>query len=131
MIFSWAKHPDFRQFVRFVFVGVLNTIVGYGSYLLFLYLGLHYLFAVVFSHSIGVTHSYFWNKYWTFRNKTKSHKQKLKFVTVYCVTFALNAILLTFFVEFVRMSPQIGGFFALLIVTIASFCGHKFWSFRL
>lgn len=124
------KSDDCWQLARFIIVGVLNTVVGYGTYLLFLYLELHYLVAMVTTYIIVVTHSYFWNKYWTFKSEKKNHSEKLKFVSVYAVTFILNGGLLIFFVENVHLTPQIAGFPALLIVTMASFFGHKFWSFK-
>lgn len=85
---------------------------------------------MVSSHIIGVIHSYFWNKYWTFKKKEKSHKEKVKFASVYAVTFAVNAGLLVLFIEYLGMTAQIAGLLAMFIVTIISFTGHKFWSFK-
>lgn len=127
----YKETPDgFWQFFRFVFVGVLNTIVGYGSYLILLYAQAHYLIAMAGAHMIGVIHSYFWNKYWTFKSKSKSYAEKVKFVSVYTVTFVLNGLLLILFVEVWNISEELSGLFALFVVTIVSYIGHKFWSFK-
>ena len=124
------KQNEFWQISKFGIVGIINTVVGYGAYLVFLYFNFHYLIAMIFSHIIGVTHSYFWNKYWTFKSKTKSHKEKFKFATVYTITFVINGILLSIFVEIFKISTQLSGFIALISVTLLSYAGHKFWSFK-
>lgn len=124
------KSKHFLQFARFVFVGVLNTIVGYGGYLVFLYFGFHYLAAMVGSHVVGVTNSYFWNKYWTFKSRIKSHAEKVRFISVYAVTFVLNAVILTLLIQKIGMGAKLAGLVALLVVTVVSFGGHKLWSFK-
>ena len=43
-----------NHFIRFILVGILNTMVGYGLFALFIYLGLHYSLAVLFSTILGV-----------------------------------------------------------------------------
>ena len=43
-----------NHFVRFILVGILNTMVGYGLFALFIFIGLHYSLAVLFSTILGV-----------------------------------------------------------------------------
>ena len=124
------KSQHFWEMVRFGLVGVLNTIVGYGSYWVFLRLDFHYLVAMVGSHILGMTNSYFWNKYWTFKSLRKSHAEKIKFVTVYAVTFLLNGILLMLLVEKFSFSEELAGLIALFVVMLVSYLGHKLWSFK-
>jgi putative flippase GtrA len=111
-------------------VGGLNTIIGYGCYLGGLALGLNYFVAMLVAHIIGVTHSFFWNKYWTFQSKGDTRKELLKFILVYTVTFGLNSLLLMGFVEKMRVEKRIAQGYALFIVTLVSYLGHKLWSFR-
>lgn len=125
------KNVVLRQFMKFVFVGVLNTTVSYVLYYVFLHLRLPYLLALSLSYPLGIIHSFYWNKYWTFGSKDTSHGLKIRFVVVYGVMFLLNAVVLTLLVEFAGMTPQIGGLLALFVTTVLSFCGHKFWSFTM
>jgi putative flippase GtrA len=46
------------------------------------------------------------------------------------VTFLINLFLLVLFVEKFMIDPKIAAIFALGIVAIISFFGHKYWSFR-
>lgn len=119
-----------REFSRFLTVGVLNTIVGYGSYSVLLAVKFHYLTAMITSHIIGMIHSYFWNKHWTFKKKAKSSGEKIRFITVYGIVLFSNAALLILLVDYLKLSAYLGGFLAMILVTVISFIGHKFWSFR-
>jgi len=119
-----------KQISRFIFVGILNTIVGYGAYFILLYLNIYYMLALIIMYVIGVAHSFIWNKKWTFRSMGSTRNEGIKFVSVYCIAFLINLIILALFVEGLKLNPQIGQVFALGIVTLISFFGHKYWSFR-
>jgi putative flippase GtrA len=47
-------HPNKNQFLKFLAVGVLNTVFGYSVFAVFLYCGLHYPLAVFFSTCLGI-----------------------------------------------------------------------------
>lgn len=118
------------QGIRFLFVGGLNTIVGYGIYALLLYLNVNYLLANTISTIIGVAHSYLWNKYFTFKSKEKALKEITKFVSVYIVSYLLGMITLYLFKEKLNISPYIAGLINLVITTLISYFGHKYISFK-
>lgn len=120
-----------KQISKFIFVGILNTIAGYGAYFILLYLNFYYIFALLISHIIGVTNSFIWNKKWTFRSEGNARREGIKFFSVYGITFMINLFILTFFVEGLKLTPQIGQVVALGICTMISFFGHKYWSFKL
>lgn len=122
--------PLFGQGSRFLVVGVLNTCVGVGTFYLLLWLGFHYLIALTLSHIVGVTHSYIWNRRWTFRSSAPPARELPKFLTVYGVTYVVNFILLVALVEGARIPPAIAQLVALFVTTVISFLSHKFWSFR-
>ncbi len=119
-----------KQISRFVAVGILNTIVGVGSYFILLDLNIYYLFSSFIAHIIGVTNSFIWNKKWTFRSNGSFLKEFLKFNSVYAVTFFVNLLLLVLFVEKFGFNPKISGVFSLGISAMISFFGHKYWSFK-
>jgi putative flippase GtrA len=116
------------QLFKFSFVGILNTIVGYGAFCILL-TWCNYMVSLIISHIIGVTHSYVWNKYWTFKTKKIGIKEFVKFNSVYVIVFVVNAIALFFLVGTLNFNPRIAQLFVLPIITIISFTGHKYWSF--
>ncbi|WP_379157452.1 GtrA family protein [Paenibacillus sp. sgz5001063] len=119
------------QTFRFVIVGILNTIVGFGVYAIYLHIiNNNYLQALIASHIIGVAHSYFWNNKWTFQQKSYNTRSAIKFISVYAVTFFVNLFLLTLLVDTIGMNKLIAQAIALFLTTLISFFGHKYWSFR-
>ncbi len=117
--------------IRFLFVGGLNTAVGYGTYALVIFLGAHYFIAQFIGSVVGVTHSYLWNKYFTFRVLKKSFSEAARFVLVYVVAYLFNMLLLYVTIDRFGMSPYIAGIVSLIFTTILSYIGHKKFSFLL
>lgn len=124
-----GRDQTFLQISKFGMVGVLNTLVGYGAFFLLLNYT-NYMISLIISHIIGVTHSYIWNKYWTFKSKKMSINEFLKFNSIYILVFLTNALVLIFFVNALNLDPHIGQLIALPIITMISFIGQKYWSFK-
>ena len=135
---AWLRQKVLRgnstlfQLSKFGFVGVLNTIIGYGSFILLLDYT-NYMIALIISHLIGVTHSFVWNKYWIFKSRgigiIAGLYEFAKFNSVYAGVFLTNAIVLIISVNVLNADPRISQLIALPIITIISFAGHKYWSF--
>lgn len=69
------------KLVKFLLVGVANTIVGAGvMFLLYNCFGVSYWISTVCNYVIGGILSFFLNKYFTFQNKQKSIRQILLFI---------------------------------------------------
>lgn len=117
------------QTFKFGLVGLLNTLIGYGIYFILLR-WINYLIALFIANVIGTTNSFFWNKYWTFKSKSKYHSEMLRFVLVYTVAFIINAVLLSLMVNKYHINAKVAQAFILVLVTLISFFGHKYWSFR-
>ncbi len=116
--------------VRFLFVGVLNTIFGFGVYSLFIFMGLHYLAAQFFGSILAITHSFLWNKYFTFKSKEKPAKELPRFILVYAISYVLNMMLLYALIERLKINQYLAGAGGIFITTIISYVGHKKISFR-
>ena len=136
---AWLRQKKFRdystiyQLSKFGFVGVLNTMIGYGSFILLLNYT-NYLAALVISHLIGVSHSFIWNKYWIFESKgigvVAGLYEFAKFNSIYAGVFITNAVVLIISVNVLDIDPRLSQLIALPIITIISFMGHKYWSFK-
>ena len=117
--------------IRFLVVGVANTAVGYGTYAAVVFFNGHYLLANIISTIVGVTCSYFLNKYYTFKQYRKSLAEACRFISVYTVSFVLSNIILYILVSCLDVSPYIAGMVNLVFVTLISWFGHRYFSFRL
>lgn len=118
-----------QQFSRFIFIGLFNTLLGYGTFLIFLDYS-SYIVSLIAAHVVGVLNSFIWNKYWTFRSVGLKRDEFIKFNIVYVIYFLINVAILTFLINDLNFSPQIGQLIALPILTFVSFAGQKYWSFK-
>jgi putative flippase GtrA len=125
--FAENRQGSINQLVKFSAVGVLNTIIGYGAFFIFLNYT-SYLIALAFATVIGVTNSYVWNHNWVFQHR-RSILEFIKFNFVYIVAFLFNAGALLLCVEFLKLDPRLAQLALIPLVTIISFTGHKYWSF--
>jgi putative flippase GtrA len=123
------RYAFIHQFSKFTIVGILNTIVGYG--LFFIFVGyINYLLATILSHIIAVTHSYIWNRYWVFPSHNPVPWEFLKFNSVYLIVLLENLVLMFCFVSYFAINPRIAGLLILPITTLISYFGHRHWSFK-
>ena len=118
------------QIIRFLFVGGLNTMVGYGIYALLIYLGVNLYIANTISTIIGIFHSYLWNRYFTFKSKEKALAEIFKFISVYVVSYSLGMLTLFISSKVFNIDPYVAGLINLVITTLISWFGHKYFSFR-
>ena len=120
---------SYEQIIKFSLVGVLNTLVGYGVFFI-ASMYINYLLALIIAHIVGVTHSFFWNKYWVFRSSKNKIREFLKFYSVYGIMLLINIAMLYYFVSILTISPQISQLILLPFLTILTYTGHKYWSFK-
>jgi len=115
-----------RQFHRFLAVGVLNTMVGYGLFSLFIFLGFHYTLAVLFSTILGVL----FNFHSIGRLVFGRHEYRLlaRFFGVYGVTYILNVSFLGLFALF-GINMYLAGALLLAPMAIISFLLNKYHVF--
>lgn len=82
----WQAH---RQFIKFLLVGLLNTVFGYGVYALFLWLGFHYSVASALAIALGVLFNFQTIRTLVFQAEP-SRGRLLKFSAVYAVVYLLQ-----------------------------------------
>ena len=76
--------------LRFLLVGVVNTLVGAGiMFLLYNLAGCSYWLSSAANYIVGGVVSYFLNKYYTFKNTERSWKQVLRFALNVAVCWLL------------------------------------------
>lgn len=126
-----------KTMIKFVIVGVINTLVGSGAmFLLYNFAGCSYWFSSAANYVIGGIVSFFLNKYFTFQNKERSFSQVVKFIicvaVCYFIAYGLAKpvaeILLeaqsTAIKENVAMVAGMG------IYTVLNYIGQRFFAFE-
>ncbi|MBK6004596.1 GtrA family protein [Ramlibacter ginsenosidimutans] len=116
-----------HQFVRFLLVGVLNTLFGYGCFALLLSLGLHYSLALLLSTILGVLFNFKSTGALVFG--ARDNRLIVRFVLTYTVVYACNVGGVRLLNE-AGLSPAVGGAVLLLPMAVLAFMLNKKFVFH-
>ena len=131
---------SFIQFIKFGIVGLSNTVIGYGIYVISLYVFRKFsLFANIdiyvaqfIMFLLSVLWSFYWNKKRVFvKSKENIFKSLVKtYITYGFTTFLLSEVLLLLWVRVFNINEYIAPIFSLIITVPLNFIIQKFWVFR-
>lgn len=117
---------------RFVLVGAFNTGLGFGLYSgLWLLVGkaIGYLACLYLSYAGAIAVAYLLYAHFVFRGADRSFLQFLRFASVYVVSVVVNTIALPALIIGLGLQPIGAQAVAVVITTVCSYFGHKFFSF--
>lgn len=126
------KTKDFIiQAIKFGMVGVLNTIVGFGTYTLCFYLfHMDDRLANVISYILGLTNSFIFNKFWTFRSSQKPFREIVFFFIVFLAAFGVQYTVYSALKVYLHMLPIFAYISGMVVYTVTGFIGNKLLTFR-
>lgn len=107
------------KFIRFIFVGGVNTFFGLGTYCLFIWLGLSYIWATLISHVLGILFNFITTGTLVFENSDK--RLIFKFFLNYGLTYFINVGFNKGFQFFLGMNQYYSGIGATIITALISF----------
>ncbi|MFS0822090.1 GtrA family protein [Bacillus sp. 1P02SD] len=118
-----------NTFVRFLLVGVINTLVGLSSILLLLHIvGFSYWLATFVGNSLGAGISYILNRRFTFGSKAMYGKSIPLFVLVilscYFLSFSMSKFVSGFI--FVQYPNEMAVLLGTCLYTILNYLGQKY-----
>jgi putative flippase GtrA len=131
IIRNYIKKLFRHKEVRFVFVGGINTIVGYGTFAIFIAFSFPYLVANTLSTVIGVINSYLWNRFFTFKSKNRAIDEIARFSLVYFISYCFGMLFLWVIVGRMGVNIYIAGAMNIFVTTLISWFGHKNFSFKI
>lgn len=121
------------QRVAFLIVGGINTLVGYGWFVLFHeLLGsiVGYMGTLGCAHVTAVLCAFVLHRRFVFKVHGHLLLDLGRFELVNLVALAVNAVLLPFFVEVVGLGVLVSQGLATCLTVMATYFGHRFFSFR-
>ena len=137
---SDAKVEGLTQFVKFGLIGVTNTLISYGIYMLVIWLmkpvnfAYDYIAGSVLGFIISVLWSFYWNNKLVFTEGSEKRnilKSLLKTYLSYAATgIVLSNILLYVFVDLMGIPKAVAPILGLLITVPLNFILNKYWAFR-
>jgi putative flippase GtrA len=102
------------RFIKFLFVGGLNTLFGYGMFALFIYFDLHYSIASLLATMLGVLFNFKTTGKLVFRSS--NNRLIFRFIGVYVIGYLVNILFLKIFQLF-EINVYLSG--AILILPLA------------
>ena len=130
---GWLPRLLERRLVRFLLVGVFNTVFGYGLFAaLQLTLGdrVHYLVLVVASTVVSVLEAYVVQRLLVWRVRGRWWRELARFSSVYAGSLGVNLVLLPVFVEIVGMPVLVGQAIVMAVNSLGTFVLHRSFTFR-
>jgi len=117
-----------KEFIRFISVGILNTIVGYGLYAVFIFFGFNYITASLFATILGI----FFNFQTIGRIVFKNHNNSLiyRFISVYAIVFIISIGSIKILKSY-GFDDYSAGFIIIFPNAIISFLLNKFYVYRI
>lgn len=129
---------DKKQFLKFIIVGVINTLFGTSiMFIAYSYFELGYWLSSALNYILGSILSYFLNKYFTFNKKELSISEICKFViNIVCCYFIayllaktiVNIVLASYYS--IIILEQIAMIFGMVLFVVLNFIGQKFLVFK-
>ncbi|MBE7016867.1 MAG: GtrA family protein [Ruminococcaceae bacterium] len=126
-----------KTVIKFLIVGVINTLVGAGTmFLLYNLAHCSYWLSSAANYIAGGTVSFFLNKYFTFQNKERSLKQLVKFVLTVSVCYfiaygaAKPLVLLLLEGQTATIQENIAMFTGMVLYTGLNYLGQRFFAFK-
>ncbi|SHE90313.1 Putative flippase GtrA (transmembrane translocase of bactoprenol-linked glucose) [Seinonella peptonophila] len=114
-----------QPLLRFIIVGVLNTLHYYLLYLFFIHLlGLNYLVAHILAFLISMIGSFFMNSYFTYQTKP-TLKKFFQFPLTYVVNISVSTSSAYFFVSILNWDKDISPLLASLVAIPFTFIVSK------
>ncbi len=121
-----------NQKLRFLLVGLVNTLFGFGLFalLIFGFGDSSYLMAAIVSHIAATTVSFLLNRTVVFRRSGPVIPDFVRFQVTYVVVLGINLVLLTVLVEIAGWPILLSQAACVLVVGVTSYLGHKYFSFH-
>lgn len=119
------------QFIKFGVVGISNTIISYITYVVLVYLSVHYQIANITAFIISSFSGFVLNRLWVFKVGDFSIlKQLSRYYLVYICSLLLSLGLTYVWIELVGMNIYLPPLVNLLITVPFNFVLNKLWAFR-
>lgn len=118
-----------EKLIKYLMVGILNTIVGFGIIFGLMLLGVSPEISNISGYAVGIIFSYFMNKFFTFKSKTKNKIEFIKFIISMLIAYILNFTTLKICLN-LGINPYICQILSNIIYTASGFLISKFWVFK-
>ncbi len=130
---SRVVYKQYKQFFRFVIVGVINTGINYLVFNgLCKLVGINYTISYAIGYAAAIINSFILNKVWTFGNREnkKTTYQFIQFVIINIISLCVSTGGLVVCVKYLGLTKSIGFMIAISISLMINYICFKLWVFK-
>ncbi len=123
--------PASDEILRYATAGIINTLVGYGVFLLALrWIGLGPELSNAIGYGVGLCVAFTLNCLFVFKNTQLSLGAGIRFAIGFVFAFALNQAMLFYMMSVFKVIPEIAQIFAMATYTLIFYLINKYlvWS---
>ncbi len=123
-----------NEYIKYIIAGGLTTLISLLSFYCFIKVGIDYKIATIFSFVISATFTFFSNKIYVFKHKSKSASEYLNsyctFMTSRLFTLAIDFFGMILLVKYLLVSEMISKIILNVIIFILNYIISKIIVFR-
>lgn len=123
-LFKLKSNTKLFEFIKFVIVGGLATVIHYAIYFLFQFIKVQYNIAYTIGYFLSFIFNFFASNYFTFNTKPDSNKC-FKFFLAHAFNYTLQIILLNFYIK-IGINQNIAPIFVFLVSVPVNFIFVKY-----
>lgn len=118
------------QSLRFIIVGVASNLILYLLYLILTSVGLGHKIAMTVLYLIGTLQTYWFNRRWTFEDRSGFKRTFLRYITAYALAYGFNLLVLVLLVDRLGLAHEFVQGVMIPLVAVLLFLLQKSWVFR-
>lgn len=120
-----------KQFLKYLMAGVVNTVVGYGVFLVALR-GLNWSpeAANALGYAFGLCVAFLLNRFFVFVVSGSASASALRFIVSFALAFAINQAALFVCYRLLLIPAEIAQIFAMVVYTVVFYLLNKHYAFR-
>ncbi|MGL4294013.1 MAG: GtrA family protein [Bacteroidales bacterium] len=118
------------QFLKFLGIGVLNTLVTLFVIYILMSLNVNYKLSNLIGYIAGVVNSFVWNKTWVFGSKNNIFREIAGFLFSFCICYGIQYLMLMWMVEYRLWNTYLAQLIAMGVYTVLNFLMNRFITFR-
>lgn len=123
--------PVSSTFLRFVLVGISNTLIGMSIiYFAWRFLHLGDLFSNMLGYAVGFVWSYAMNRWWTFQHSGPVSQSLARFVLVCACAYCANLLVLFALRHEMGQASFLPHVAGMVVYTIMGYLGSRFFAFK-
>lgn len=119
-----------REFVRFAIVGVISNAVLFAFYLVMTESGVGAKLAATVAYAVGVVQTFFFNRSWSFGDKSARGPAFIRYVVAYALGYVFNMVALVALVDRAGYPHRWVQGATILVLAVMLYLLQKLWVFR-